>query len=59
MEKISNYEKIKSMSVDELAEFLRWDILDRLPCNRSCEGSPDCQFACLKMMKLWLGSAAE
>ena len=53
---MSNLERIKNMNLDEMANFLRDDILYHLSCQGVCEAQQECQFACLKMVKEWLNS---
>ena len=47
---------LKNMNIDEMANFLRDDILYHLPCQGVCEAQEECPFACLKMVKEWLNS---
>ena len=65
---ITNYDRIKSMSVDELAEFLEdEDNLATQYCNKNCcvhfEGNGDCKAdrtvkrnSCVQAVKQWLES---
>lgn len=56
---MNNYEKIKQMTVDEMANFLRNDIMYFLPCKGICKAQSNCQFACLIMMREWLLQEVE
>ena len=56
---MNNFERIKQMSVDEMAIFLRNDILYYLPCKGTCEAQKECQFACLMMMREYLLQEVE
>ena len=47
------------MTIDEMAEFLRNDILCFLPCKGTCEAQKECQFACLMMMREYLLQEVE
>ena len=70
-EKLTNYEKIKSMSVDEMAEFLEdEDNLATQYCNKKCcvyfEDNGDCKAykavkrnSCVQAVKQWLESEVE
>lgn len=51
---MNNYEWIKNLSIDEMANFVRDDILYHLDCKGECENCPECAFACLKEVKKWL-----
>ena len=53
---MNNLERIKNMNIDEMANFLRDDILYHLPCQGVCEAQEECPFACLKMVKEWLNN---
>ncbi len=57
-QKMTNFEKIKNMSIDELADKLEESLVcDRCPISDLCEGivGGDCTKACMK----WLKSEAE
>ena len=56
---MNNLERIKNMNIDEMANFLRDDILYHLPCQGVCEAQEECPFACLKMVKEWLNSEVQ
>ena len=53
----TNYEKIKAMSIDEMAEILSLIALN--PC-KLCD-APDCRtgYECINGWRLWLNQEAE
>ncbi len=56
---VTNYERIKSMSIEEMAESIK----EKLPidCCLLCIGCPDEEFEtnCKKYIKQWLQSESE
>lgn len=54
---MTNYEKIKNMSVKELAEFIYGTAIN--DCEYCCNGKCDDKNYCLDGHKQWLESEAE
>lgn len=55
---MNNYERIKQMSVDEMAKFIPdWSYTKACKCDE--ETYVDCNNECCKCVKEWLESEAE
>lgn len=56
---MTNYEKIKNMSIDEMAKFL--DELTERCCNNSCKDCPLCDgiYCCANEFEYWLNSEVK
>ena len=52
---VTNYEKIKNMTIDEMASWLRWHI----NCDECPADEEQCILDCKKRMKQWLLSEVE
>ena len=53
----TNYERIKAMSVDEMAEFL--DVFTINSCDFCKHWTKGCHCQCVEKFKQWLESEAE
>ena len=56
---MNNFEKIRNMTVDEMAEWLIWEYKDK-PCHEVCNGCDNyAEIGCVEGTKQWLQQESE
>lgn len=59
---MNNYQKIKAMSIDEMAELFYDLTFDDFACNKGCTRPMNCKgspYECIDGIKQWLESEEE